>query len=185
MKQLLGLLIIVFLLHGCEEESFPICVTEGCEGRMVVPGSLQDANGYYHLKLNWNESSYPVFNIYVEASKVIERCQYNHISVVEATFDTDTYWIMGDTLLVVIPLYNKFSSNYSSSYWSKPISIGNRTIILNQYAGLLVPIVQTKTWIYFSEYFPGSVYRKPDEYKPQTQISFFGQSELLALSLRC
>lgn len=172
MKSTIGLIVLTLLLHGCEEERFPICLTGECEGLMVIPGSTPDINGYHHLKLNWSGSAYPVFNIYVEASKIIERCQYNHVSVVEATFDTDTYWIMGDSLSVVIPLYNKFSSNYSSPYWSTPIPIGNRTIILNQYAGLLVPVVQTNTRIYLSEYFPGSVYQKPDEYKPSDPDKF-------------
>ena len=179
MKAVVIFLTVALCINGCEEEEFPACVTGGCLNFMVIPGAVKDTNGYYHLAINWADHSYPRFNLYVEASKLVERCQYNQASVAEASFDTDTYWILGDSLQVVIPLYNRFSGLYSSPYWSIPLPVGRRTIILNQFAGLLVPIVQTDTRIYLKEYFPGSLYQKPDEYKPTIPDKFLWSKRIV------
>jgi hypothetical protein len=87
----------------------------------------------------------------------------------------------------VIPLYNKFTSLYSSPYWSKPIPVGDTTLILSQFEGLLVPIVQTDTRIYMKEYFGGNAYQRPDEYKPNEPDKFLWSKRIvgpIAPSLR-
>ena len=171
-------LFFIIVLAGCEEEKLTICVTGNCTGALIVPGLEPDVNGYYHISFP-TSNYYPRFVLYVEASKVIEPCLYNKMAVVEATFDTDTYWIMGDSLSVVIPLYNKFTSLYTSPYWNRPLPVGSDTVILNQYAGLIVPIVQTDTRIYLQEYFAGNNYRNPDEYKPTDPDKFLWSKRIV------
>jgi hypothetical protein len=95
MKKLIAITQILIAL-GCSQEEFPVCITGTCNGKMVISNLSPDANGYYHVQLSWGQYYYPRFDLYVEASKVVERCQYNKVSVVEATFDTNTYWVMGD-----------------------------------------------------------------------------------------
>ena len=69
MRKFAIFLTVALCLNGCEEEKFAVCVTGDCMSFMVIPGAVKDANGYYHLRLDWRDYSYPRFNLYVEASK--------------------------------------------------------------------------------------------------------------------
>ena len=142
-----------------------VCVTGDCEGEMVL-NYTQDQNGYYHVPLDWTGAFYPRFNMYVEGSMTSSHCKYNDVSVVYSYFDTDTYWVLGDSLTVVLPLYSPWESLYTNHYWDNPLSVGDTTIVLSQFEGLPVPIVQKDTRIMLDEYFPGSTNQNPDEYKP-------------------
>ncbi len=166
MKKLL-LLLFLFIFFSCIQEqvepSNP-CITGDCGVKLVVSEGTTDSNGYTHFILSNGEYTY--FNAYVEASKIKERYQYNGVSVIEAYFDTDTYWILSDSLAVRIPLYKGFGGLRSSPYWSSTkLSIGDKLVYLSQYAGFIVPVVQN-TRIYLQEYKedPGGY---TSEYKPE------------------
>lgn len=127
----------------------------------------RDANGYYLVPIDTNTNSNR-FNVYVEGSKLNPPYQYNGTSVIEAKFDCNTYWVLGTIngdLTVRIPLYNPFTSLYSSPYFNTPISTQNTTVVLNQYKNSIVSVVPP-SGIYLKEYFAGSLYQPADEYKP-------------------
>ena len=171
--------LILILYISCEEENDEeeeesqtitetdslICVTGECQGLMVLEFD-QDENGLYHVPLDLSGQYYPRFNLYVEGSKLIDECQYNSVSVVSSYFDTDTYWLLNDSVSFVLPLYNPWTSLYTNPSWDTPISIGDTTIILSQFDGYPVPIVQKNVRIYLGEYFSGSDFQPPDEYRP-------------------
>ena len=160
-----NLLLVIFatFIYSCDllnVDQNNSCIDGECDANMVL-FYPKDSAGYYHVKLAWTGNYYPRFNLYVEAKKY-----KSGNSVISASFDTDTYWILGDSVSFVIPLYNPFTSLYTNPYWNNPLPSRLDTIILSQFAGLLVPVVQNDTRIYLKEYFPGSDYRHPDEFKP-------------------
>ncbi len=140
------------------------CIDNNCDAKMVF-NYPQDSSGYYHIKLSWTSPYYPRFNLYCEAKKYLIDGR-DDLSIISATFDTDTYWVLGDSVAFIVPLYNPFQSLYTNPYWNHPLPFRQDTIILNQFEGLLVPVVQKDTRIYFKEYFEGNLYRPADEYKP-------------------
>lgn len=161
MKKGYVLLLGVLTLFGCEKIEYPSPFTGTDRG--VVKLSMKypkDNNGYYHVTLDPNKS-YSYTNLFVESSKVTnERYLYNGASVVEASFDSDSYWIIGPNLIVTLPLYNPFKSLYTSPYFRTPIPVGSKTIVLSQYENQIVSLVQ-ETSIYLKEYDS-----RMDEYKP-------------------
>lgn len=156
--------ILLFILLGCNEnELHSPCVDGECKIAINL-FTFKDNKEYYHVFLNEKYSSYP---IYIEASEIKPEFRYNNISVIEAWFDTDTYWKLDDSLMIKIPLYNSFMGLKSSPYWnSTPLPIGNKKIFLSQYKGMLVPIVQQNTRIYLSKY-EENMLGFNSEYKPQ------------------
>ncbi|MBC8343346.1 MAG: hypothetical protein H8E61_05155 [Bacteroidetes bacterium] len=172
----LGLLLLP--AFSCMEDDPAICVSGDCEGKMVLIYT-QDSNGFYHVPLNWSGPYYPRFDLYVEGSKLIQRCRYNDVSVVNARFDTDTYWFLDDSLTFTLPLYNPWKSLYTNHYWNNPLRVGDTTIVLSQFEGLPVPVVQKDTRIMLDEYFPGSTHRKPDEYKPSDPENYLWSKRIV------
>ena len=161
---------LVFLLSSCEKlfqsqkTVYPNPFVGGVGKVELAMNYPKDANGYYLVTLNPN-TSFSRFNLYVEASNLIDRYQYNGVSVVEASFDSDTYWVIGPDLTVTLPLYQPFQGYYTSPYFNTPIPVGSTTIVLSQFQGSIVPIVQ-ESGIYLKKYFAGSLYKPADEYKP-------------------
>lgn len=159
--------IVIFLLFtlilGCVKEDISPPCTGGCTSFTWIP-QVKDPNGYYHYDLVNNFTYFP---LYIEATDVEDKYKYNGVSAIEAWSDTDTYWILGDSIMVVIPLYNPFGGLRSSPYWtSTPLAIGHKTVYLSQFAGMLVPVVQQSARVYFSHY-EENVYGYTSEYKPQ------------------
>jgi hypothetical protein len=145
--------ILLLLLPSCEFLEYgiptePPCLTNTCN-IFASTAEGEDANGYLHATISSEGFSY--FPIYFEASGIKEKFRYNGVSVISAHFDTDTYWITGDTLVVIIPLYNPFTSLYSNPYWNTPLPVGSRTVYLSQFAKSVVPVVSSYR-VYFQHY---------------------------------
>jgi hypothetical protein len=151
----------LLLLVSCTKE-YPSPFSDGKEGEFKVSMQLpKDNNGYYHFQFN-RLKSYDYTNIFAEASPITnERYIYNGTSVIEGRFDSNSFWIMGDSLAIIIPLYNPFNSLYSSPYFNTPLPVGTRTIILSQFKDFIVPVVPT-TGVYFKQYDS-----RMDEYIPK------------------
>jgi hypothetical protein len=160
-------ILFVLLTTRCEDESlhYPkTCKTGECNVKINIENGSLDTNGYIHYTLTNGE--YVYFNTYVEATETHDRYKYNNVAVIEASFDTDTYWILSDSLAVRIPLYVGFGGLRSSPYWSSTkLPVGNKLVYLSQYAGFLVPIVQSSR-IYLQKY-EENPYGYTSEYKPQ------------------
>lgn len=159
-------IILVLILTGCnifDDLYLSPCITGKCEIN-IVANYTKDINGFYHIPLS-NEYSY--FNIYAEASGVLDNFKYNGIPVIEGYFDSNAYWVVGDSLSFVVPLYNAFSSLKTNPYWnSTTLPIENKTIYLSQFEGFLVPIVQ-ESRTYFQEYQePNKTSGYISDYKP-------------------
>lgn len=170
--RMIGVFIMVFLLmllllFSCSQEQITSsnpCITGNCDVKIVVSNGIIDSDGFIHLTLN--EGYYTYFNTFVEASEVKDKYKYNGVSVVEAYFDTDTYWIISDSLAIRLPLYSPFGGLRSSPYWSSTkLPVGDTLIYLSQYAGYIVPVVQDSR-IYLQKY-EENPYGYTSEYKPQ------------------
>tara|TARA_R100000805_G_C3542993_1_gene57437 strand:- start:24 stop:647 length:624 start_codon:yes stop_codon:yes gene_type:complete len=129
------------MLVSCTIEEIlpPPCVDGDCNAEMVFPVQA-DENGYYHIELDWTGEYLPYFNVDVFASKLDDYYAYNGVHNVEARFDSDTYWIIGDTLTVTVNNYNPFQGPYDYSGNLLPNS--TTTVDLTQFAGMKVNMVQ-------------------------------------------
>lgn len=151
-------------LFGCYKEAIAPPCKGGCDAFLSLKYP-RDVNGYYHIKLI---DSYSYFPIYVEATDILPEFQYNGVSAIEAWFDTNTYWEIQDSLMVVIPLYRGFGGIKSSPYWSgTPLAVGHKSVYLSQFAGMLVPIIQLDVRSYFSPYEANNNTGYISEYKPK------------------
>lgn len=137
-----------FALASCTIEPIaPETCPGGCDAQMIFPVEA-DKNGYYHIDLNWDGEYLPWFYVDVEATEVDNEYRYNNNSVVEATFDSNTSWIIGSDLIIQQPIYNPFFGNYTSSW--EPIPTEFVDVELPQYAGTELNIAQG-TKLYFSK----------------------------------
>lgn len=135
------LFFLVMFIFSCSPEEDNLYLPLDPEATMVFP-SEQDENGYYHVDLDWNQEYYPYFSVDVVADKIEN-------SIVSARFDTDTYWVLGDSIAFSIPLYSPY--NGLENYQGTPIPVRDTIIYLNQFQGTILPIVQNDTRIYFNE----------------------------------
>lgn len=132
---------------SCEKDDLSpsyICTNGDCDAAMIFP-VLPDANGYYHVELDWSREYLPYFAVDVRASQVIPEFRYNGESVVSANFDSDTSWVIGDSLVMKVPLFRPFTGDWSQS---GPLPSGWQDVTLNQFEGIKVNIAQPTT-IYF------------------------------------
>tara|TARA_R110000851_G_scaffold82803_2_gene181260 strand:+ start:4020 stop:4607 length:588 start_codon:yes stop_codon:yes gene_type:complete len=146
MLRLTTIIFLLFTIWGCGKDSIYPDFDPNAE--MVFPVEA-DANGYYHVPLNWTGEYYPYFNLTVNADNTPEWAHYNDMSVVTGEFDTDTYFVLGDSLAFTIPLYSPYLG--LQTYEGFPIPIRDTIVYLDQFAGTIVPIVQNDTRIYFTE----------------------------------
>ena len=137
------------LFMSCTPDDLPSspCIDGDCNAEMVLPGYLDD-NGYYHIDLDFDGDYLPWFQVDVYADKVLPQYEYNGVQPVEARFDSDTHWTIGDSLMVTVNNYNPFQGPYD--YIGNLLPNSSYDIILNQFAGTKVNIVQGTT-IYFSD----------------------------------
>lgn len=141
-------LLILTALFSCEKESFaPPCETGECNA-YIESMFYKDSNGYYHAELDWTREYYPYFTLDIYADRTSQEYRYNNVSVVTAQFDTDSYFVLQDSVAFTISLYQPWLGLWT--YDGVPIPYENTTIYLNQFEGTIVPVVQD-TRIYFSD----------------------------------
>ena len=146
MKYLL-LVVVSFFLIGCTpEDIYPDTCPGGCDAQMVF-SQTKDINGYYHIPLDWTGEYLPYFFVDVIASEVDDLYRYNEESVVEARFDSDTSWKIGDSLVIKQAYYTPFG-NYTSTGLLLPA--GWTDVTLTQYEGEVINIAQP-TGLYFND----------------------------------
>lgn len=142
--------IIVFIntLLSCQSEPFDSpCLSGDCDAS-IESTFEKDSNGYYHAVLDWNSEYYPYFTIDITADQTSPQYHYNNVSIVRAQFDTDSYFVLEDSIAFTISLYQPWLGLWT--YDGTPIPYENTTIYLDQFEGTIVPVVQN-TEIYFSE----------------------------------
>lgn len=162
-------LILFVLIVSCSKPNYqpvvdrynsPFGTKKEGEFKMSSQKYPRDINGYYHYKFD-RSIPYNYTDIVGEASAVSDSYySYNGTTVIEGTFDSNSFLILGDSLSVTIPLYSPFNSLYSSPYFNYPISTKNKTVVLSQFKGSIVPVVPT-TKTYFKQYDS-----RMDDYKP-------------------
>jgi hypothetical protein len=150
-KNLYKILFFLFcgcLFISCEKEKVkpPLCPSGDCIANLILP-STPDQNGFYHMKLDWTRDFYPYFFVDIQASPTSPSYRYNELSVVTANFDSDTYWVIGENLVVQQSYYQPFSpeTTYTNSS-ILPSQVTN--LVLNQFAGIKVNVAPPTT-VYF------------------------------------
>lgn len=140
-------LLLLSTLSCTKTDIFPVCPDDDCQATMYFPGP-QDKNGYYHITLDWSQEYYPYFHVDIDASPTSEPYKYNGDSVVSAKFDSDTSWVIGDTLVMKQAYYKPFTGEWSSTAGALPTHW--RNLNLTQFKGTVINIAQN-TSIYFSK----------------------------------
>ena len=148
MKHLFFLLPLLFVNCSKPDDVSSPCLSGDCNARLII-NYPQDENGYYHVDLDFNGEYYPRFNIYVEADDMHSQYQYNGRSVIEARFDTDTFWTVDGSLNFVLPLYNPWLS--LSQYNGTPLPVESTDVSLDFFDGQVIPVVQRESRIYLSD----------------------------------
>jgi len=136
----------LFLAFSCSKEDvLTVCPTGDCSASIIFPQSA-DKNGYYHVKLDWHKEYYPYFSVDVEADPTSSEYHYNGDPVVTAQFDSDTAWVIGDTLVMKQAYYKPFTGEWTST--GGPLPTHWKNLDLTQFKGTVVNIAQN-THIYF------------------------------------
>lgn len=140
-----AVIVLPFAL-SCTKEESPLCLDGDCSAVMIAPGSL-DENGFIHVDLSWEQEFYPYFIVDILASSIdpVEYIGGNPIAT--GKFDSDTSWIVGDTLVVQQAYYEPFSTPWTSN-GPLPANIDN--LVLTQFKGVEVNVAQGSL-IYFKE----------------------------------
>ena len=139
--------ILIGLITSCSPEELVVnTCPDGCDAQMVW-NYEKDENGIYHVPLDWTGEYLPYFFIDVTASPTDELYHYNEEPVVEARFDSNTSWRIGDNLVISLPYYTPFG-NWTST--GLPLPAGWTDVNLTQYKGEVINIAQP-TGIRFSE----------------------------------
>src|SRR6056300_1706051 len=109
-------LILLLALASCTKplDDPTLCIPGYCDAEMVFPITL-DENGYYHVDLDWDQEYYPYFAVDVNASPIDPFFFYGDHPVASAEFDSNTSWIIGDSLVVRQDYYQPFTGNWNSS----------------------------------------------------------------------
>ena len=145
---------LLALTLSCEKE---VLITNTCESgdcdAYIFTEHPVDSNGYTHVDLEWNGVYDPYFTLNIEASRTSPQWYYNDQPVVSAEFDTDSYYTLSDSLAFTLPLYNPFTG--LETYEGYPISVQDTTVYLSQFEGMVLPVVQNDTRVYFSDDFNG------------------------------
>lgn len=141
-------LILLTALFACEKEPVSTLCEGGDCNAYIESSFYKDSNGYYHAELDWTREYYPYFDLDVYANRTSPEYRYNGVSVVSAQFDTDSYFVLNDSVAFTISLYQPWLGLWT--YNGTPIPYENTTIYLDQFEGTIVPVVQN-TNIYFSD----------------------------------
>jgi hypothetical protein len=125
----------------------PVCQGGICDADVIFPIE-SDENGYYHVPLDWSREYYPYFSVDIEAIPTSPSYYYGDSPVVKARFNSDTTWVIGDTLVVKQDYFNPFDSEWTSS--NGPLPTYSENLDLTQFKGIVVNVAQNTT-IYFSK----------------------------------
>ena len=127
-----------------EEIDNSICPDGDCWIKLYTDFE-EDSNGYHHVTPQWFSETSGRFDLLIESSPTIGRCQYNGMTVVSSKFDSDTYWEVESGLSFTFGLYNPFESLYTQQ--GDIIKVRDTTVTLNYFQGEIIPVVQ-ETSIY-------------------------------------
>lgn len=95
------LILLFVLLSSCSKEDLLTACDGDCISWMELPGYVDD-NGYYHIKLDWEQQYLPRFSIDVYATPTRPELRYNKVPVVTAEFTSDRVWyFQGEQLNIV------------------------------------------------------------------------------------
>ena len=138
------LFIILLITISCsllekEEIDNSICPDGDCWVRLYTDFE-EDSNGYHLVTPEWFSETSGRFNIHIESSPTIGRCQYNGVTVVSSRFDSDTFWEVESGLSFTFGLYNPFESLYTQQ--GNIIKVRDTTVTLNYFQGEIIPVVQ-------------------------------------------
>ena len=140
--------ILILTSFSCTPPSISTtCPTGNCNASIVFSEEI-DENGYYHVPLDWNQEYYPYFSVDIQADPTSPEYYYNGDPVVTAQFDSDTAWVIGDTLVMKQAYYKPFSGEWTSTGGALPTHWKN--LDLTQFAGTIINIAQN-THIYFKK----------------------------------
>ena len=137
----------LFTLSCTPEPFLPSTCESGDCNAQIEFYRQEDENGYYHIELDWTGEYLPYFYVDIYADKTSEYYKYNDMSVVTARFDSDTSWIIGDTLVVQQAYYSPFGNTTQQGV---PLPAGYNDVNLPQYIGTEVNVAQN-TAIYFND----------------------------------
>ena len=134
------LLVGIKELNGCPDiEVSSICYgDEGCWVRLYTDFD-KDENGYYKIPVVNNGR----FNVHIESSAVKQNCQYNGVSVIASSFDSNTFYEIESSISFTMPLYSPFNSLFSQS--GNPIKVKDTVVTLDYFQGTIQEVVQSTT----------------------------------------
>jgi len=97
------LLILTVLTVSCTKEEInpSLCPDGNCDGRLFIPYP-KDSNGIYHVDLDFDGEYLPRFDIFIEADDVDPYYYYNDIGVVQAAFESGSFWTLSNGVTVDI-----------------------------------------------------------------------------------
>ena len=144
MRFLLLLSFILFSSCSKDNNENSICPNGNCWVRLYTDFQV-DSNGYYKVSPEWYSETSGRFNLHIESSPTVGRCQYNGVTVVSSRFDSDSYWEIESGLSFTFGLYNPFESFYTQQ--GDIIKVRDTTVTLDYFQGQIQPIVQ-ETSIY-------------------------------------
>ena len=123
---------LLTLTFSCSKPEWPpVCPNGDCEAMFNVPYPM-DKNGYYQVKLNFNQEYSPRFSIEVAADPTHPYYWYNETPVVEARFSSSSViHLQHEKVPVVQPARIYLSGDPSKKLYGKRI-IGP---ILNEMIG--------------------------------------------------
>ena len=96
----------------------------------------EDSNGYHHVTPQWFSETSGRFDLLIESSPTIGRCQYNGMTVVSSRFDSDSYWEIESGLSFTFGLYNPFESFYTQQ--GDIIKVRDTTVTLDYFQGQII-----------------------------------------------
>ena len=124
---------ILFLLFSCEVDETVVIYDPTAEIFFPTNTSYQDTNNIHHVDLDWTLEYLPYFELNITADKLPDE-------ITSATFDSDTYWVLEDSLAFTIPLYSPYLG--LETYQGTPIPVNDTIVYLNQFKGDILNIVQ-------------------------------------------
>tara|TARA_R110000744_G_scaffold196568_1_gene315831 strand:+ start:1475 stop:2125 length:651 start_codon:yes stop_codon:yes gene_type:complete len=131
-KKLLVLL-LTWTIVSCTKENVkpPLCPDGNCDGSIFAPYP-KDSNGYYHVDLDFSSEYLPRFDIFIEADDVDPFYFYNDMGVVQAAFESQSFWTLENGVEVNIvqettiylnnsPQNTEYTPSSSGRKWAKRI----------------------------------------------------------------